>query len=222
MQSLFPCFSPRVLPVLPTASLFLSKIGIYSNSLCCLTFQDFRCTKGLKPLILCGFLSSRDFSENLFSSLKVGITTPTRNQFGSNPTWVRIPPAAPRRSKLCIACSDFFKSQSALTPLLLLSKSQPLTLGCDLGPPLCGGFVPLRGNIDFNRPFHVGAKSALLRRLFMHEAKKTSSARFPVPPLQCGPHPNISGSSRIRQRCKRKSSQFLQKELHSILGNSTT
>ena len=86
----------------------------------------------------------------------------SRNQFGSNPTWVRIPPAAPRRSKLCIACSDFFKSQSALTPLLLLSKSQPLTLGCDLGPPLCGGFVPLRGNIDFNRPFHVGAKSALL------------------------------------------------------------
>ena len=80
MQSLFPCFSPRVLPVLPTASLFLPKIGIYSNSLCCLTFQDFRCTKGLKPLILCGFLSSRDFSENLFSSLKVGITTPTRNR----------------------------------------------------------------------------------------------------------------------------------------------
>ena len=27
----------------------------------------------------------------------------------------------------------FFKSQSALIPLLLLSKSQPLTLGCDLG-----------------------------------------------------------------------------------------
>ena len=30
----------------------------------------------------------------------------------------------------------------------------PLTLGCDLGSPLCGGFVPLRGNIDFDRPFH--------------------------------------------------------------------
>ena len=31
------------------------------------------------------------------------------------------------RSKLCIACSDFFcKSQSTLTPLLLLSKSNPL------------------------------------------------------------------------------------------------
>ena len=39
----------------------------------------------------------------------------------------------PRRSKLYIACSDFFcKSQSALMPLLLLSKSNPLALGFDL------------------------------------------------------------------------------------------
>ena len=39
---------------------------------------------------------------------------------------VRLPPRAPRRSKLHIACSDFFKSQSALIALLLLSKSNPL------------------------------------------------------------------------------------------------
>lgn len=40
---------------------------------------------------------------------------------------VRVRPPAPRRSKLYIACSDFFtKSQSALIPLLLLSKSNPL------------------------------------------------------------------------------------------------
>ena len=38
----------------------------------------------------------------------------TRNQFVGNHTWVRIPPAAPRRSKLCIACSDlFYKSDCA-------------------------------------------------------------------------------------------------------------
>ena len=37
-----------------------------------------------------------------------------------------------------------FLSQSALTPLLLLSKSQPLTLVCGLDPPLCGGFVPFQ------------------------------------------------------------------------------
>ena len=34
---------------------------------------------------------------------------------------------------------------------------------------------------------HVGAKSALLRRLFMPVAKKTSSARSLAPPLQTGP-----------------------------------
>ena len=39
---------------------------------------------------------------------------------------VRVPPPAPRRSKLHITCSDFFKSQSALIALLLLSKSNPL------------------------------------------------------------------------------------------------
>ena len=32
----------------------------------------------------------------------------TRNQFAGNCTWVRIPPAAPCRSKRHIACSDFF------------------------------------------------------------------------------------------------------------------
>ena len=36
-----------------------------------------------------------------------------RNQFASNRTWVRIPPAAPRRSKLYIVCSDFFQKVRA-------------------------------------------------------------------------------------------------------------
>lgn len=35
--------------------------------------------------------------------------------------------------------------------------------------------------------FHVGAKSALLRRLFLPMAKKTSSARSLAPPLQIEP-----------------------------------
>ena len=52
----------------------------------------------------------------------------------------------------------------------------------------CAAFFFLsQGNIDFNRPFHVGAKSALLRRLFMHEAKKTSSASSLAPPFQLRP-----------------------------------
>ena len=45
---------------------------------------------------------------------KVPSANKTRNQFVGNHTWVRIPPAAPRRSKLCIACSDlFYKSDCA-------------------------------------------------------------------------------------------------------------
>ena len=44
--------------------------------------------------------------------------------------------------------------------------------------------LPQSKNIDFNLPFHVGAKSALLRRLFIPMAKKTSSARFLAPPFQ--------------------------------------
>ena len=54
---------------------------------------------------------------------------------------VRLPPRAPRRSKLCIACSDFlFENQSALTPLLLLSQSNPLLLGFDWVPFYSKGY----------------------------------------------------------------------------------
>ena len=49
----------------------------------------------------------------------------------------------------------FYKSQSALTPLLLLSKPNPLSLGFGLGPPLRGGFVLLQENIGRNQPFHI-------------------------------------------------------------------
>ena len=101
---------------------------------------------------------------------------------------VRIQSLGPRRSKLCIACSDFFKSQSARTPLLLLSKSQPLTLGCDLGPPLCGGSVPLRGNIDFDRPFHVGASYVSLAPTSFYARGKKDVIR----PLPCPSFPTAT------------------------------
>src|SRR5699024_10284819 len=102
---------------------------------------------------------------------------------------VRVRSPAPRRSKLCIACSDLFhkseRAHAAAPPLQTATAS----LGCGLGPPLRGGFVCRGKNIDFNRPFHVGAKSALLRRLFMPMAKKTSSARSLAPPFQLRPTP---------------------------------
>ena len=53
-----------------------------------------------------------------------------RAWFGSKRPRVRIPTLRPRRRKLCIACDDFLcvasKSRLVLTPLLLLSKSNPL------------------------------------------------------------------------------------------------
>ena len=64
---------------------------------------------------------------------------------GSDTVWVRVPPPAPRRSKLHIACSDFFtKSQSALIPLLLLFNPQTLCwfAGCGTG---VSGWVHLFG-----------------------------------------------------------------------------
>ena len=63
---------------------------------------------------------------------------------GSDTVRVRPPLPAPRRSKRHIVCSDFFKSQSALILLLLLSKSQPLALGCDL---VSGVTLKLAGSI---------------------------------------------------------------------------
>ena len=96
----------------------------------------------------------------------------TRNQFGSNPTRVRIPPAAPRRSKLCIACSDFFykseRAHAAAPPF----QTGPAALGSGLGPPLRGGFVCYRENIDSDLSFHVVAKQTLRPRLFIPTAKK--------------------------------------------------
>ena len=44
-----------------------------------------------------------------------------------------VPPRAPRRSKLCIACSDFLcKNQSALTLPLLLSAKSHARLTCSV------------------------------------------------------------------------------------------
>ena len=99
---------------------------------------------------------------------------------GSDTVWVRVPPPAPRRSKLCIACSDFFyKSQSALTPLLLLSKSNPLrwaSIWFWVQTWKCGVYSVAM--------LHVAAKSALRPRLFMPMAKKMSSARSLAPSFQ--------------------------------------
>ena len=49
------------------------------------------------------------------------------------------------------------------------------------------GYEPKGRGFESLQPYHVGAKYALLRRLFMPVAKKMSSARSFAPPLQTGP-----------------------------------
>ena len=66
---------------------------------------------------------------------------------------VRIHPLPPRRSKLCIACSDlFYKSErahAAAPPL----QTGPAIAGLRFGSAASQRFCLTLKNIDFNRPF---------------------------------------------------------------------
>ena len=63
-----------------------------------------------------------------FSRLNCRVSTSVVHRLPKPRRRVRLPYPAPHRSKLCIACSDFFISQSKLTPL-------------------CGGFI--KGKYQF-------------------------------------------------------------------------
>ena len=58
----------------------------------------------------------------------------TRNQFGSNPTRVRIPPAAPARRKRHIACDEFFHFIAKLIARLFCCSSLPNRTRCRWAP----------------------------------------------------------------------------------------
>ena len=58
---------------------------------------------------------------------------------------VRLPPRAPRRSKRCIVCSDFFYKKSERTHFIAPPfQITTAALGCDLVSPLCGVFLILQ------------------------------------------------------------------------------
>ena len=106
-------FSPSSPHLLPNG-LFSPQNRISFELLALSGLSGFSTFKGGKMLIFQGFTNSRIVREFPPFSFKVRIATLTRNQFVGNHTWVRIPPAAPRRSKLCIACSDLcYKSDCA-------------------------------------------------------------------------------------------------------------
>ena len=78
----------------------------------------------------------------------------------------------PRRSKLHIACSDFFsKSQSVLISLLLLSKSNPLRWASI--------WFSLIMKIDFDLLFHVGASFISLAPTFFQKSERAHAAAPP-------------------------------------------
>ncbi len=88
-------------------------------------------------------------------------------------------------SDISLATSFFISLQSSSRAHSAAPRFQITTaaLGCDL---VLG--VELRAaGIYTVAMFHVGAKSALLRRLFMPAAKKTPSACSLAPPLQIEP-----------------------------------
>ena len=72
-------------------------------------------TRYKKSLCLQGF-SQITYKKICGNTRRFWLFHDPRNQFAGNRTWVRIPPAAPRWSKLCIACSDlFYKSERTHT-----------------------------------------------------------------------------------------------------------
>lgn len=61
---------------------------------------------------------------------------------GSDTVWVRVPPPAPRRSKLCIACSDLFYKSERAHAAAPPSQLRPAALGSQLaGCPFAACFV---------------------------------------------------------------------------------
>ena len=88
-------FSPSSPHLLPNG-LFSPQNRISFELLALSGLLGFSTFKGGKMLIFQGFANSRIVREFPPFSFKVRIATLTRNQFGSNATWVRIPPSAPR------------------------------------------------------------------------------------------------------------------------------
>ena len=88
-------FSPSSPHLLPNG-LFSPQNRISFELIALSGLSGFSTFKGGKMLVFQGFANSRIVREFPPFSFKVRIATLTRNQFGSNATWVRIPPSAPK------------------------------------------------------------------------------------------------------------------------------
>ena len=124
--------------------------------------QKNQCFQGVSPLRVRNEPADLPFKQGVRSSNLRRVTTSSRTAYRSRRLFIT-------------------KSHRSFTPSLLLSKSQPLALGCDLvwstNPENCGIYLVAM--------FHVGAKSALLRRSFLPLAEKNV-----IRPLRCSSFPN--------------------------------
>ena len=105
---------------------------------------------------------------------------------GSNPSRC----ATSEQSPLC---SDVFlcqRQKDVIRPLPC--SSFPTATRCAelaVGGPPCGGSVPLRGNIDFDRPFQLVASVTSLATSFFVSLQSSSRAHW-----RCSSRPNCSRS----------------------------
>ena len=110
---------------------------------------------------------------------------------GSDTVWVRVPPSAPRRSKVRFAPTSFFclrqKRRHPHAPLLLLSNCDPLCW-LAVGRPPCGRHSSPIGGLG-GSPFLLGQGAVRFApaSFFCLRQKKTPSARSLAPPFQLRP-----------------------------------
>ena len=108
---------------------------------------------------------------------------------GSDTVWVRVPPSAPRRSKVRFAPTSFFclrqKRRHPHAPLLLLSNCDPLCWLAVGRPP--AAFFSNRRSRGAPVPSRPGGRPLCSGVFFLPMAKKTPSTRSLAPPFQLRP-----------------------------------
>ena len=106
---------------------------------------------------------------------------------GSDTVWVRVPPSAPRRSKVRFAPTSFFclwqKRRHPHAPLLLLSNCDPLCW-LAVGRPPCGRHSPPIGGLG-GSPFLLGQGAVRFAPIFFVPGKKRHPHARPAI-LRCG------------------------------------
>ena len=110
---------------------------------------------------------------------------------GSDTVWVRVPPSAPRRSKVRFAPASFFCLRQKKTPsarsLAPPFQLRPALLARSWQAALRAAFFSNRRSRDFPRSFQAGGRPLCSGIFFLPAAKKTPSARSLAPPFQLRP-----------------------------------